>query len=219
MVAGGSRFGDRHRTGARRGAPPPAPPRSFLTERGEFGRAGQVRRTSLPRAVCGGGSGRGAAYHPALPHPKHTAASPTTNLPRQFRGRWAGGAGPEGGCATVRSASIPAPPRPPPVFFGGGREATSERGRRGAPRTQPISRTRSTATPGACPRVYVTAGLRCGSPAPSSRRCSAAPRPGRRPSRGFPRRCCPPCRRSGCRSRCRATGRWAPPPWSPSARG
>jgi hypothetical protein len=51
-----SRFVDTHRTGARRGAPPPTPPRSFLT--GEFDRAPRVsaRVTSPPCSV--GGRGR-----------------------------------------------------------------------------------------------------------------------------------------------------------------
>jgi hypothetical protein len=105
----------------RRGAPPPAPPRSFLTERGEVDRAAtsielapdgapptrlgshlpqkplgevdfdpdptKVRRTSLPRAVCGGGPGRGAAHHPAPRLPKLTAACPTPTSPSLFWGR------------------------------------------------------------------------------------------------------------------------------------
>jgi hypothetical protein len=64
-----------HRTGVRGGpspGPPPGP--SPLVPRGE-GRIrsrSKVRRTSLPRAVCGGGPERGAACHPAPPSSKRS---------------------------------------------------------------------------------------------------------------------------------------------------
>jgi hypothetical protein len=44
-----------------------------------------------------------------------------SNLPRQFRGRWAGGAGPEGACAGLSEAPDPPPTPPLPRSWGRGR--------------------------------------------------------------------------------------------------
>ncbi len=196
-VTDGSRLDKPNRTGARRGAPPPTPPRSFLTERGErrsrWGRIGShphswlddrhrtvspgaplsrplpppncrgERRNSIPlrqgashlpppRSLRGR-AGEGGAHHPAPPHPKHLQPCPTAqppslfwgrceperaegapaprapdseapqpppclNLSRQFRGRWAGGAGAEGACAEPSEAppTLPYSPISPSLF-------------------------------------------------------------------------------------------------------
>src|SRR5688572_28830572 len=121
----------------RRGAPPPAPPRSFLAERGEFDGASErlelrpaesptpgpsplvprgegrirsrfdkVRCTSLPRAVCGGGSGRGAAQHPAPNAPNRLQPCPTPTSPSLFWGRCEPKRA-EGAREASRSAPVP----------------------------------------------------------------------------------------------------------------
>jgi hypothetical protein len=91
-----SRF-ERHRTAS--AGRPPSPGLSPPNCRGERRTSiplRQVRRTS--HAVWGGRAGeRGGPPSRAIPS-QLTALSPHINLPRQFRGRWAGGAGPEGAC-------------------------------------------------------------------------------------------------------------------------
>jgi hypothetical protein len=51
-MPGASGFDERHRTGAREGAPPPTPPRSFLAERGEFDRAPDVVSRQRRSTAC-----------------------------------------------------------------------------------------------------------------------------------------------------------------------
>ena len=87
-------------------ASPPAPP-ARSSRRGE--NSVPLRRAllpfSLPHAVCGGGSGRGAAHPPA---PSPAAAPPVlphTNLPQQFWGRWARFTSPEGASRTPRTTA------------------------------------------------------------------------------------------------------------------
>jgi hypothetical protein len=113
--------------------PPPAPLRSFLAERGEFDRVDERHRTASA----------GRPPSPGLSPPncrgeRRTSIALRTlrlasNLPRQFRGRWAGGAGPEGACAGTSEAHRPQPYiQPPPVCFGGGASLSERRGRRGS---------------------------------------------------------------------------------------
>jgi hypothetical protein len=62
------RLSERLRTGVREGAPPPAPPRSFLAERGEFDRASATcGLASTSPSSFGGGASLGERRGPYAP--------------------------------------------------------------------------------------------------------------------------------------------------------
>ena len=98
-------------------APSPRPPPPLRGRGGEFDRAPAPRlrpgASPFPHAVCGGGPGMGGGP-PSRTSLPNRPISPHPNLPRQFRGRWAGGAGPEGACAELSEAPRLLPrPLPP----------------------------------------------------------------------------------------------------------
>ena len=136
-MADGLGLGDGHCTGARRGAPPPTPPRSFLAERGEFGGApdtlsgtsagapsGSLRLATSPKTAWGGWGcrwDRGATNsielrptRPPLPRP-----SPLRSAPRSGRK----------GRTRSRSGTCVSRPTSPGSFGGGGRVMRARRGR------------------------------------------------------------------------------------------
>jgi hypothetical protein len=120
---GAARIGARRQgSNCVRGAPPYsprlAPPPKTPGGGGLRSRFEGASHLPPPRCLwgrAGEGGGPPSRTDPAEAH----RPLPYVNLPRQFRGRWAGGAGPEGACAELSGAPHPLPhTQPPPVFLG-----------------------------------------------------------------------------------------------------
>jgi hypothetical protein len=91
VVTAGAEIQARRPTSNWRPRAPPYSPQARTSPQNPWGRwtsipLRQVRRTSLPRAVCGGGPGRGAAHHPALHRPKRQVPTHRPTSPGSFGG-------------------------------------------------------------------------------------------------------------------------------------
>jgi hypothetical protein len=179
-----------------REAPPPAPPRSYLAERGEFERAPAAAVPfSLPRAT------------PATAH-LVSPPSPAT------AGEWGRG---RGGLADA--SPIPSPSRdlsatqPPPAVLGEVRAYASGGG-------VPLAPNRPHHPEFSSPSPHVVCAGRVRGGAPTVRPCRRRPCQRRRGRPGRP--CAPPCpcpARPRCRrSRCRFRSRPRSPPPAPASR-